>query len=176
VKTLSPAVAKLLWQICDSEVPEVSVLKSTRDEVCRPCLKCGYCCTKAACPFGEWDVVRGRCKFLTAGNLCGCYQEIIKRPHQALADLAPAFGAGCCMPLFDTWREAKRRAQPILKKYVDSGLVNVHNASMKADKRAFQPPKRPYKRHSLAAVNAVQGKYAYLAKARKLRAKLGVRL
>ena len=77
-----------------------------------PCAKCGYCCTRAACPFGEWDAAKQRCAFLTENMLCGRYQEIVRAPHHALAELAPAFGAGCCMPLFNTWREAKLRGLP----------------------------------------------------------------
>lgn len=71
------------------------------------CVQCGYCCTVAPCPFGEWD--GARCAFLTAECLCSRYEEILGLPG---AEVSPAFGSGCCAPLFNEVREAKMRRNP----------------------------------------------------------------
>lgn len=73
------------------------------------CLGSGYCCKKAPCGFGEADETGG-CRFLVVWQQsatsseryrCGKYGEIVERPD---ADISPAFGAGCCSPLFNTRR------------------------------------------------------------------------
>lgn len=75
------------------------------------CVGSGYCCKKAPCGFGEADETGG-CRFLVVWQQsettieryrCGKYAEIIGRPG---AELSPAFGAGCCSPLFNTRRDA----------------------------------------------------------------------
>jgi len=71
-----------------------------------PCVQCGYCCTVRACPYGEWDVEKKQCRFLTKEKLCSKYEEIIKDPNSWSS---PAFGAGCSSPLFNTVREEKIR-------------------------------------------------------------------
>lgn len=78
------------------------------------CIGSGSCCKTAPCPFGEWDAARGRCAHLleAAGGAgwtawrCGKYAEIAALPPERGAALAPAFGAGCCSPLFNREREA----------------------------------------------------------------------
>ena len=30
----------------------------------RPCVRSGYCCKQAPCPFGEWDRDKNQCKYL----------------------------------------------------------------------------------------------------------------
>ena len=35
------------------------------------CLKCGFCCRKAPCPFGRWDQEKKQCAYITEENLCG---------------------------------------------------------------------------------------------------------
>lgn len=69
------------------------------------CVRSGFCCKKAPCPYGEGVP----CVHLipdpssTAGQyLCARYDEISKDPG---AYWSPAFGAGCSSPLFNTDRE-----------------------------------------------------------------------
>lgn len=86
-----------------------------------PCVGSGYCCKKAPCGFGEADATGG-CRFLVVWQQtetaieryrCGKYDEIVGRPG---AELSPAFGAGCCSPLFNERRNAivveLRRKEP----------------------------------------------------------------
>ena len=76
----------------------------------RPCVGCGFCCKRSPCPFGEADE-EGAYRFLVAWEndildadryRCGRYDEIVDQPT---ADLAPAFGAGCCMSLCNEDRQ-----------------------------------------------------------------------
>jgi hypothetical protein len=64
------------------------------------CVRSGYCCKKAPCPFGTWDSERAQCAYL-GGNKPGAYTclryaEITRAPG---AELSPAFGAGCSSSL-----------------------------------------------------------------------------
>jgi len=79
----------------------------------RQCVGSGHCCKQAPCPFGASisDKVR-QCKFLEVQEVlderttiyrCGRYEEIKNLPG---ANVAPAFGAGCCQPLFNSNRAA----------------------------------------------------------------------
>jgi hypothetical protein len=72
-----------------------------------PCVRCGFCCKKCACGYGEWDAERHQCKSLAAigdGTYnCALYDEIVKDPS---SEISPAFGAGCCMALFNDDRDA----------------------------------------------------------------------
>lgn len=74
----------------------------------KPCVRSGFCCTKAPCPFGTWDAAAHQCTELVwnADGTSGCrkYEEIVALP-EAVWWAAPAFGAGCCMPLFNERRE-----------------------------------------------------------------------
>jgi hypothetical protein len=76
----------------------------------KPCLRSGFCCEKAACPFGTFDFLQQRCRELeydAAGQAsCRRYDEIIAMPESNWA-ISPAFGAGCCMPLFNSKRDAR---------------------------------------------------------------------
>lgn len=67
------------------------------------------CCKTAPCGFGEADETGG-CRFLVAWKnddlsveryRCGKYEEIVGKPG---ADMSPAFGAGCCQPMFNERR------------------------------------------------------------------------
>ena len=78
------------------------------------CVCCGYCCTKGACAFGDWNEIKHQCKHLTEDKLCGKYREIINQPA---AKFNPAFGAGCCMSLFNSFRERK------IKQMLDAGII-----------------------------------------------------
>jgi hypothetical protein len=74
-----------------------------------PCVGSGLCCKTGPCGYGEWLAAEHRCKFLetgyTAENFeiyrCGRYEYIKKQPGN---EIMPAFGAGCCMSLFNTNR------------------------------------------------------------------------
>lgn len=76
-----------------------------------PCLGSGMCCKKSACAFGHWDVQAHKCKHLVVAMggesvtiyRCGIHDQISKHPE---AVWNPAFGAGCCMPLFNTDRQS----------------------------------------------------------------------
>ncbi len=48
---------------------------------------------------------------LTEDNLCGIAEEIVKDPTWKIS---PAFGAGCCRPLFNEARERILRERAIL--------------------------------------------------------------
>ena len=71
-----------------------------------PCVRSGLCCKRSACAFGEYDAQAGQCKFLETDDSgryqCGKFDEIVDAPF---ADVNPAFGAGCCMPLFNEDRQ-----------------------------------------------------------------------
>lgn len=82
-----------------------------------PCVGCGHCCKGAVCPFGQWDDDAnngaGRCAYLVPweddtladadGSVpryrCSKHSEIAQLAYPSIADVAPAFGAGCCQPL-----------------------------------------------------------------------------
>ena len=69
----------------------------------KACVNSGECCRVAPCGFGKWNVERTQCAHLTEDNLCGIAEEIVKDPSW---EVSPAFGAGCCRPLFN---EARNR-------------------------------------------------------------------
>jgi hypothetical protein len=71
-----------------------------------PCVKCGMCCRKGVCPYGEWSGVEKSCIYLTSDNLCSIYTIIKKNPE---SEWSPAFGAGCSSPMCNEMREAKIR-------------------------------------------------------------------
>lgn len=67
------------------------------------------CCKKSPCAFGEWNAIQGQCTYLQVAyrseavdvHRCGRFEHISKQPG---AEWNPAFGAGCCMPLFNAAR------------------------------------------------------------------------
>jgi len=76
-----------------------------------PCVGSGLCCKTGPCPYGEWDAQKRQCAFLETDYTgttvqseeftiyrCGRYEFIKQQPG---ADVVPAFGAGCCMSLFN---------------------------------------------------------------------------
>lgn len=73
------------------------------------CVGSGLCCKKGPCAFGQWNEEKHQCEFLELSYAkdgieiykCGKYDEINSNP---LAVINPAFGAGCCMSLFNTAR------------------------------------------------------------------------
>ena len=73
------------------------------------CVRCGYCCRKSACPYGEWS--GSRCRYLVGElpgeYLCSIHDEIARDRRSSMS---PAFGSGCSSPLFNADRkEAIRR-------------------------------------------------------------------
>lgn len=79
------------------------------DPPSRPCVGSGMCCKKRPCSFGEPDETGG-CRFLVVWEgddlpieryRCGKFEEIKDQP---LANFEPAFGAGCCQPMFNERR------------------------------------------------------------------------
>jgi len=76
------------------------------------CLRSGLCCKTGPCAFGEWDAVRHQCKFLEIEEThptceiyrCGKKAEIDALAKDYMAAINPAFGKGCCMPLFNANR------------------------------------------------------------------------
>ena len=74
----------------------------------KPCMKSGFCCTKAPCGFGEWNEDKTACKHLQPPNDlgqrdCGKYDWIVKNVPDY--KFYPAFGAGCCMVLGNEMRK-----------------------------------------------------------------------
>ncbi len=71
----------------------------------RACLRSGMCCNIAPCPYGSSiSESNSKCSFLIEHNsttTCSIYEDILKQPG---ADFSPAFGAGCCMPMFNVRR------------------------------------------------------------------------
>lgn len=80
-----------------------------------PCVGSGMCCKKVPCWHGEvTSPTNSACRFLevketiTDGKetaevyTCGRYEYIIKQPS---CDVNPAFGAGCCQPMFNANRQ-----------------------------------------------------------------------
>lgn len=95
----------------------MSTLSMLNDPPIRPCLRSGLCCKTGPCAFGEWDRSAHQCKFLQVAEQgdgytvysCGIKNKIEALPKDYGAALNPAFGTGCCMPLFNENREAIRR-------------------------------------------------------------------
>ena len=75
----------------------------------KPCMKSGFCCTKSPCSYGESiSEENNACKYLLEPNDlgqrdCGRYQWIIDNVPNY--EFYPAFGSGCCMPMFNEMRE-----------------------------------------------------------------------
>lgn len=79
--------------------------------VTRLCVGSGFCCKKGPCGYGEAHPETGACIYLepwkddtleTPRYRCGRYDYIVQQPG---SEWSPAFGAGCCMPLFNRNRE-----------------------------------------------------------------------
>lgn len=73
-----------------------------------PCVKSGFCCTKAPCGYGEWNEDKSACKHLLPPNDLG--QRDCARYEWIKANVPgwqyyPAFGAGCGSTLFNHLRD-----------------------------------------------------------------------
>jgi hypothetical protein len=73
----------------------------------KPCVNSGFCCKQAPCQFGEAiSDDNPQCKYLEPLDdlrfICGKFEEIDGKPG---SEIDPAFGAGCCMPLFNEDRQ-----------------------------------------------------------------------
>lgn len=76
------------------------------------CVGSGLCCKTGPCPYGIWNEEKNQCDYLITSyeqedkNIqvyrCGNYAYIKKQPGN---EWAPAFGAGCCMSLFNENRK-----------------------------------------------------------------------
>jgi hypothetical protein len=81
-----------------------------------PCVRSGYCCTKAPCPYGEVKSPTDHsCRFLEPGDeiapgiqtfRCGQFEWIMANVPERDWKISPAFGAGCSSTLFNTARDA----------------------------------------------------------------------
>jgi len=73
----------------------------------KACLRSGFCCKQAPCPYGEWNKEKTQCKHLIGDKpgeyACGMYEHIIKQPG---SEVCPAFGAGCSSTLFNEDRDS----------------------------------------------------------------------
>lgn len=100
------------------EIRCVSLASMTRSPLplydgASPCVGSGFCCKRGPCPFGSvTSSTDYSCIHLTPIEVkqnehqrytCGIYDYIITQPHW---ELAPAFGAGCCSPMFNPDRSA----------------------------------------------------------------------
>ena len=87
----------------------------------KPCVGSGFCCTTAPCAYGELSESGKGCKFLLPVNDlgqkgCGKYDWI--KENVPTWESYPAFGAGCCMPMFNDMREN------IIKKIKENEISN----------------------------------------------------
>ena len=90
------------------------------DPPAQPCLRSGLCCRKGPCAFGErTSSTEPCCKFLEEERTlengavihrCGIYEKIIALPKPEWF-WNPAFGGGCCMPLFNENRQRIKESQ-----------------------------------------------------------------
>ena len=97
----------------------------------KPCVQCGFCCKKTPCGYGKWNAEKHQCEYLVSlqkgenYEIFGCekYSEIVKDPNSVVS---PAFGAGCCMSLFNTDRDNNFRAivagNANLSRVADAGI------------------------------------------------------
>lgn len=77
----------------------------------QPCVGSGMCCKRGPCDFGERTSAEDpACRYLEQTSVegpprytCGRYDFIITQPGW---QMNPAFGAGCCMPMFNDARQA----------------------------------------------------------------------
>lgn len=74
----------------------------------KPCMKSGFCCTKAPCQYGEWNDDKTACKYLAEPNDIGqrdCLRYDWIKENVPTCAMYPAFGAGCCMAMFNRDRD-----------------------------------------------------------------------
>ena len=65
----------------------------------KACLRCGYCCKKSLCAFGERKEGDSVCKYLGGEKIGDHYCKEYQRVSQKVwAQWNPAFGKGCCAP------------------------------------------------------------------------------
>jgi hypothetical protein len=107
-------------------------LKNVREDIAAsPCVGSGMCCRRP-CGYGEWNDERTACAFLAVAHAgaectvyrCERYEHIARQPG---AWFSPAFGAGCCQPLFNLARERTLRA---LRDGADADAAGTLGASI----------------------------------------------
>ena len=78
------------------------------------CLRSGFCCKQSPCYYGTWDEEKHQCEHLVGDKpgeyACGIYEYIIKQPG---CEVSPAFGAGCCSPMFNKDRDGLLEVTPL---------------------------------------------------------------
>jgi hypothetical protein len=83
-----------------------------------PCVRCGYCCQRGPCGFGQWDYDRRRCTELVGPDsenqyTCAAHDRIMQATEARYFG-ASMFGCGCSSPLGNTdrnWRIRKLNNQ-----------------------------------------------------------------
>ncbi len=74
----------------------------------QPCVRSGFCCKQAICPYGEWDETVRQCKFLAIDNselgthICLKHEEITEIEKDSRY---PMMGSGCSSTLFNEDRD-----------------------------------------------------------------------
>lgn len=95
-----------------ARVDELNALLDAAVNNPRPCVGSGLCCKTAPCAYGEAAPGSRACRYLERWKddtisvpryRCGRYAFIVQQPGH---EWMPAFGAGCCMPLFNRERDA----------------------------------------------------------------------
>ena len=75
----------------------------------RMCLRSGYCCKQAPCPYGKWDESKHQCVYLEGDRpgeyRCGIHSQIVQDPRSRIS---PAFGAGCSSSLNEDRQNLER--------------------------------------------------------------------
>lgn len=97
----------IINELADKPLPKPYEIDGVVFQV-TPCIKSGFCCTKAPCAYGEWNEDKSACKYLEAPNAigqrtCGRYEWI--KANVPGWEMYPAFGGGCCMPLGNIKRQ-----------------------------------------------------------------------
>lgn len=76
------------------------------------CVRSGFCCKRSTCAFGTWDREKHQCEHLQVVDTlpngaeihaCGIHDWITQQRGN---EVNPAFGSGCCSPLFNHLRDA----------------------------------------------------------------------
>jgi len=71
----------------------------------KACVNSGFCCLKSPCGFGKKADDHNGCVYVVFDDKgqsnCSIAEEIMKCPS---SKVSPAFGAGCCMGLFNDRR------------------------------------------------------------------------
>lgn len=89
------------------DIEELNPIGLLNGVLIKPCVKSGFCCTKSPCGYGEWNEEKSACKYLDKPNNLGqkiCLRYDWIKENAINWEVYPAFGGGCCMPLFNDMR------------------------------------------------------------------------